>query len=226
MAIELKNVSKKYRKKLVFADVDLKIEQGVFAMLRGSSGAGKSTLLNIIGGIDTPSSGEVLIDDMDVVKLRGKARAEFFQQKIGFVFQGFYLQPQLTVGENIELAGVFANMPQDERHKRVKELAEQLGIMEIVDSLPVNVSGGQAERACVAQALFMRPGILLVDEPTNNLDSRNVKKVLDMFGEVRQKLGTTVIVASHDERVEGYAQQIIDVEDGKVWVAGDNEISR
>ncbi len=98
--------------------------------------------------------------------------------------------------------------------------------MERVDSLQLNVSGGQAERACVAQALFMRPGILLVDEPTNNLDSRNVKKVLDMFGEVRQKLGTTVIVASHDERVEGYAQQIIDVEDGKVWVAGDNEISR
>lgn len=226
MAIELRNVSKKYKKKLVFADVNLKIEQGTFAMLRGSSGAGKSTLLNIIGGIDTPSSGEVLIDGMDVVKLRGKARAEFFQQKIGFVFQGFYLQPQLTIGENIELAGVFANMPQDERHERVKELAEQLGIMEIVDSLPVNVSGGQAERACVAQALFMRPGILLVDEPTNNLDSRNVKKVLDMFGEVQQKLGTTVIVASHDERVEGYAQQIIDVEDGKVWVAGDNEISR
>jgi len=225
MSIELKKVSKNYKKKQVFSDVDLKIKQGAFVMLRGASGAGKSTLLNIIGGVDVPSDGEVLIDGQDVAKLRGKQRAEFFREKVGFIFQGFYLQLQLTVAENIELAGVFANMPSVERRKRSEELAEQLGIMEVIDSLPAEISGGQAERACVAQALFMKPEIILADEPTNNLDSSSAKKVLDMLKEV-QEMGVTVIVASHDERVEDYAGQIVDVVDGKVQVASGDEAER
>lgn len=218
MTIELKNVCKSYRKKLIFADVNLQIDQGSFVMLRGSSGAGKTTLLNIIGGIDNPSSGEVLIDGRDVVKLHGKARAKFFRKKIGVVFQGFYLQPQLTVAENIELAGVFANMPRDKRRERVEKLTEQLGITDVIDSLPAEISGGQAERACIAQALFMKPEIILADEPTNNLDSRSAQKVLEMLKDV-QGTGVTVIVASHDERVEKYAEQIVDVADKKVQVA-------
>lgn len=218
MTIELKNVCKSYRKKLIFADVNLQIDQGSFVMLRGSSGAGKTTLLNIIGGIDNPSSGEVLIDGRDVVKLHGKARAKFFRKKIGVVFQGFYLQPQLTVAENIELAGVFANIPRDKRRERVEKLTEQLGITDVIDSLPAEISGGQAERACIAQALFMKPEIILADEPTNNLDSRSAQKVLEMLKDV-QGTGVTVIVASHDERVEKYAEQIVDVADKKVQVA-------
>lgn len=217
--IELKNVRKNYKQKLVFADVNLKIEQGSFVMLRGPSGAGKSTLLNIIGGIDNPSAGEVVIDGQNVEKLRGRARAEFFRRKVGFIFQGFYLQPQLTVAENIELAGVFANMPRAERRRRIEELAKQLGIVDVADSKPAEISGGQAERACVAQALFLSPEIILADEPTNNLDSQSARKVLEMLKEVQQEMKVTVIVASHDERVEGYAERIVDVADGKVQVA-------
>ncbi len=218
MSIELKNVSKSYQKKLIFEDVNLQINRGTFVMLRGLSGAGKTTLLNIIGGIDRPSSGEILIDEQNVAKLHGKVRTEFFRKKVGFIFQGFYLQPQLTVAENIELAGVFANIPPSKRHERVEELAKQLGITEVINSLPAGISGGQAERVCVAQALFMEPEVILADEPTNNLDSQSIQKVLEVLRDVQQ-IGVTVIIASHDERIERYAEQIVNVADGKVWVA-------
>lgn len=216
MTIKLENLNKSYGKKPVLFDINLEIPTGSFTMLRGVSGSGKSTLLSIIGGIEPMTSGEVLIDGQDVSKLKGKARAEFYRHKIGFIFQGFYLQPQLTIGENIALMGTFAGMSRKEREERAKELAEILGIAEVLDSLPAEISGGQAERACAARAMFMNPEIILADEPTNNLDPENAKNVIEMLKKIQQDTGATMIVASHDPLVEKYASQIIGIKEGRV----------
>lgn len=216
MTIKLENLNKSYDKKPVLFDINLEIPSGSFTMLRGVSGSGKSTLLSIIGGIEPMTSGEVLIDGQDVSKLKGKARAEFYRHKIGFIFQGFYLQPQLTIGENIALMGTFAGMPRKEREERAKELAAMLGIAEVLESLPAEISGGQAERACAARAMFMHPEIILADEPTNNLDPENAKNVIEMLKKIQEETGATMIVASHDPLVEKYASQVIRIKEGRV----------
>ncbi len=184
-------------------------------MLRGVSGSGKSTLLSIIGGIEPMTSGKVLIDERNVSKLKGKERADFYRHKIGFIFQGFYLQPQLTISENIGLMGTFAGMTKREREARAKELAEMLGITAVLNNLPAEVSGGQAERACAARAMFMNPEIILADEPTNNLDPENAKNVIEMLKKIQQESGATMIVASHDPLVERYATQVIGIKNGR-----------
>ncbi len=218
MTIKLENLNKSYGKKPVLFDINLEIPTGSFTMLRGVSGSGKSTFLNIIGGIEPMTSGQVLIDDYDVSKLKGGERADFYRHKIGFIFQGFYLQPQLTIGENIALMGTFAGMPKKEREARVKELAEMLGIAEVLDSLPAEVSGGQAERACAARAMFMHPEIILADEPTNNLDPENARNVIEMLKKIQQDTGATMIVASHDPMVERFATQVISIKEGRTFL--------
>lgn len=216
MTIKLENLNKSYGKKPVLFDINLVIPTSSFTMLRGVSGSGKSTLLSIIGGIEPTTSGKVIIDGQDVSKLKGKARADFYRHKIGFIFQGFYLQPQLTIGENIALMGTFAGMPKRKREARARELAEILGINEVLDSLPAEVSGGQAERVCAARAMFMNPEIILADEPTNNLDPENAKNVIEMLKKIQQESKSTMIVTSHDSLVEKYASQIVGIKDGRV----------
>lgn len=216
MTIKLENLNKSYGKKPVLFDINLEIPTGSFTMLRGVSGSGKSTLLSIIGGIEPMTSGKVLIDGQDASKLKGKARTDFYRHKIGFIFQGFYLQPQLTIGENIALMGTFAGMPKREREARAKELAEKLGIAEVLNQLPSEVSGGQAERACAARAMFMNPEIILADEPTNNLDPENAKNVIEMLKKIQQDTGAIMIVASHDPMVERFATQVIGIKNGRV----------
>lgn len=214
--IELKSLNKSYGKKPVLFDLNVKIPTGSFTMLKGVSGSGKSTLLSIIGGIEPATSGQVIIDDKDVSKLKGKARTDFYRHKVGFIFQGFYLQPQLTIAENIALMGIFAGMPKVQRKERVEELAKMLGIAEVLDHLPAEVSGGQAERACAARAMFMYPEIILADEPTNNLDPENAKNVIEMLKKIQQDTGATMIVASHDPMVAQYATQIVCLKDGYI----------
>jgi len=223
MTIKLENLNKSYGKKPVLFDINLEIPTGSFTMLKGVSGSGKSTLLSIIGGIEPMTSGQVMIDNQDVSKLKGKARADFYRHKIGFIFQGFYLQPQLTIVENIALMGIFAGMPKKEREARAKELAEKLGISEVLGSLPAEVSGGQAERACAARAMFMHPEIILADEPTNNLDPENAKNVIEMLKQIQQETGATMIVASHDPLVEKYATQIVNIREGRVNMTSADE---
>lgn len=216
MTIKLRNLNKSYGKKPVLFDINLEIPTGSFTMLRGVSGSGKSTLLSIIGGIEPATSGQVIIDERDVNSLKGKARTDFYRHKIGFIFQGFYLQPQLTIGENIALTGTFAGMPKKERAMRAKELAKELGITEVLNQLPAEVSGGQAERACAARAMFMNPEIILADEPTNNLDSENAKNVIEMLRKIQKDTGVTMIVASHNPMVEKFATQVVGIKDGRV----------
>lgn len=223
MTINLNSLNKSYGKKPVLFDINLEIPTGSFTMLKGVSGSGKSTLLSIIGGIEPMTSGQVMIDNQDVSKLKGKARADFYRHKIGFIFQGFYLQPQLTIVENIALMGIFAGMPKKEREARAKELAEKLGISEVLGNLPAEVSGGQAERACAARAMFMHPEIILADEPTNNLDPENAKNVIEMLKQIQQETGATMIVASHDPLVEKYATQIVNIREGRVNMTSADE---
>lgn len=214
--IELKSLNKSYGKKPVLFDLNVKIPTGSFTMLKGVSGSGKSTLLSIIGGIEPATSGQVIIDDKDVSKLKGKAHTDFYRHKVGFIFQGFYLQPQLTIAENIALMGIFAGMPKAQRKERVEELAKMLGIAEVLNHLPAEVSGGQAERACAARAMFMHPEIILADEPTNNLDPENARNVIEMLKKIQQDTGATMIVASHDPMVAQYATQVICLKDGYI----------
>lgn len=216
MTIKLRNLNKSYGKKPVLFDINLEIPTGSFTMLRGVSGSGKSTLLSIIGGIEPATSGQVIIDERDVNSLKGKVRTDFYRHKIGFIFQGFYLQPQLTIGENIALTGTFAGMPKKEREMRAKELAKELGITEVLNQLPAEVSGGQAERACAARAMFMNPEIILADEPTNNLDPENAKSVIEMLRKIQKDTGATMIVASHDPMMEKFATQVVGIKDGRV----------
>lgn len=220
MTIKINSLGKSYGKKVVLSEVDLEIPTGSFTMLCGVSGSGKSTLLNIISGMEPATSGEVVVDEQDVSKLKGKARTDFYRHKIGFIFQGFYLQPQLTISENIALMGTFAGMPKAERERRVARIAELLGITEILGRLPSEISGGQAERACVARAVFMEPKIILADEPTNNLDEENARKMLEILKQIQRETSATVIVASHDMVVKEYATQVIKIQGGHATIEG------
>ena len=203
--VKIKNLTKKYGDKTILNDISLSINQGDFIWLRGESGAGKTTLLNIISGLEKPTSGSIIIEPPDDKKA-----------KVGFVHQDFFLQKQLTIRENISLPGVFANIPKKARTERTEELAELLKISDILDSKPTQISGGEAERACIARALFLHPAILVADEPTNNLDEQNAKNALDIIRDVWQKLDITVIVASHDSLVKNYATKTLELAEGKI----------
>lgn len=216
MKVILKSISKRYGNKNILTDIDLGIPANSFTILKGISGSGKSTLLNIIGGIEDPTSGSITIDDQNIKKLKGKIRANFYRKKIGFIFQGFYLQPQLTIRDNIALMAIFAGISKIERERRVYELSQNLGITEVLDQLPSKISGGQAERACIARALYMSPEIILADEPTNNLDPENARKVIEILKRIQIEKGATIIIATHDPQIEKYATQILNLEDGKI----------
>jgi len=216
MKVILKSISKRYGNKNILTDIDLEIPANSFTILKGISGSGKSTLLNIIGGIEDPTSGSITIDDQNIKKLKGKTRVNFYRKKIGFIFQGFYLQPQLTIRDNIALMAIFAGISKTERERRVYELSQNLGITEVLDQLPSKISGGQAERACIARALYMFPEIILADEPTNNLDPENARNVIEIPKRIQIEKGATIIIATHDPHIEKYATQILYLEDGKI----------
>ena len=214
--IQLQNIKKHYGEKVVFQDVNLNISAGFFTVLRGESGAGKSTLLNLIGGLEMPTSGQIIVDGKDVGNLTAKERTNFYRHEIGIIFQGSYLQPQFTLLENITLPGVFAGMPEAERKARAEQLAQMLGISDNLKYLPKEVSGGQAERACIARALLLNPKIILADEPTSNLDEDNAKAVLEILNYIRQQMGVTIIIASHSRDVLEFATQVVMVRGGTV----------
>lgn len=214
--INLKDVSKAYGAKVILRDVNLVIPEGAFVMLSGESGAGKSTLLNIISGMEKPTSGKVIIDNKEIDKMNERERVEFYRYTIGMIFQSLYLQPKLSVMENIMLPGVFAGMPLEEREQMARGLAEMLGIVDNLNSMPKEVSGGQAARACIARALLLRPRIILADEPTSNLDENNARNVLEILEMIRQKLGVTIIVASHNREVRSFATQVVTLANGDV----------
>ena len=216
--IQLKNIAKKYKDKVIFSDVNLTIPSSSFTVLMGESGSGKTTLLNIMCGLEPQTSGEVIIEQQNLKNFNARQRTDFYRHEVGLIFQGSYLQPQLTLLENISLPGVFAKMPRAERDQRVRELARNLGISEVLSSLPSQVSGGQAERACIARALLLNPKIILADEPTSNLDEKNANIILQLLNNIRLQRGITVIVSSHSQLVARFATQLVTVENGTIYV--------
>lgn len=218
--VSVKDASKSYKvgKQNVLAlnGASLDIHQGEFIALTGPSGSGKSTLLQLIGGLDRPSSGEIVIGDQQIGKFSDVELSRFRGQTIGFVFQFFYLQPFLNLARNLEVPAMFAGVPRAERPNRIRELAEQVGLADRLNHFPKELSGGQMQRAAIARALLNRPRILLADEPTGNLDSANSSAIIDLFEKIRQELGTTIVLVTHDPAVARRADREVMIRDGKV----------
>lgn len=218
--IELRNVAKIYKmgetEIKALNGVTLSIEKGEFISLVGPSGSGKSTLLNIIGCIDTPTSGEVYFDGADISKLHDKGLTKIRLHKIGFIFQMFYLIPTLNAVENIELPMKEAKVPKEERKKRMRHLLEQVGLGQREKHYPSQLSGGEQQRVAIARALANHPAVLLADEPTGEIDSQTSEKIVSLLKRLNSEEGVTLIVVTHDLKVAKHADRLITIEDGRI----------
>lgn len=197
-------------------EVNLKFSEGEFAGLVGPSGSGKTTLLNIIGSLDIPSKGEVVVLEHSVGKLTAKASASLRKKDLGFIFQSYNLLPVYTVFENVEFPLLLLKLSAEERRKRVMETLEWVGLTDKVSSRPSQLSGGECQRVAIARAMVKRPVLVLADEPTANLDSKNSHKILQTMLKLNEELNTSFIFATHDDKVIAYLKRIIRLEDGKV----------
>jgi len=197
-------------------NINLSIETGEFVAITGPSGSGKSTLLHILGCIDKPTKGKILIKDLEVSKMNGHALTKLRLHEIGYVFQHFYLLPALTAYENIELPMKEASIPKEIRKKRIMELLEAVGLNERAKHTPGQLSGGEQQRVAIARALANNPSIILADEPTGELDSTNGKKILDILTWINREYNKTIIVITHDDSIALRAMRIIKLQDGKI----------
>ena len=218
--IQLKNLFKIYREADLeipaVAGVTLDFEAGEFTAIVGPSGSGKTTLLNLLGGLDSCTSGEVWINGTNVSKLKGSRLIDFRLWNIGFVFQAYNLIPVLTAIENVEFILHLQGKNKKERRQRATELLQSVGLGERLNSRPNKLSGGQQQRVAVARALASRPKFILADEPTANLDSRSAETLLDIMEKMNHEEKMTFIFSTHDQRVVKKAHRIITLEDGKV----------
>lgn len=219
--IELKNIEKYFfkddpREIHALQNINLTIKDGEFSLLSGPSGCGKTTLLNVIGALDTIDSGSILFDGIDITQLDENQRTTLRLEKMGFVFQAYNLVPVLTVAENIGFIMRLRGFDADTIAHRVREVATILEIESKLDFLPNKLSGGQQQRVAVARAVASKPKIILADEPTANLDSKNSHKLIDMMRELNEKEGVSIIFASHDSLVEESVRRIIRLNDGKL----------
>ncbi len=196
--------------------VDLNIEEGEFTAIVGPSGSGKTTLLNLIGGLDKPTKGEVVIDRTGINTLKPRKLIDFRLHNIGFVFQAFNLIPVLTAIENVAFILQLQGVAKDRRVKRARELLEAVGIGDKADQRPGNLSGGQQQRVAVARALASKPKFILADEPTANLDSTSTSELLDIMQRMNEESKITFLFSTHDKRVMDKARRIITIDDGKV----------
>jgi len=197
-------------------NIDLNFEKGEFAAIVGPSGSGKTTLLNMLGGLDRPTSGQVIIDGQNIWDLRPRKLTQFRLNHIGFVFQSYNLIPVLTAGENTEFIMHLQGRPKSERNQRVRELLEAVGIGDRINSRPNKLSGGQQQRVAVARALASKPTFILADEPTANLDSKSTETLLDIMETLNRNENITFIFSTHDARVVQKARRVITLVDGKV----------
>jgi len=196
-------------------DVSLEIKEGEFVAIMGPSGCGKSTLLNILGLLDNPTNGTYQLNGVDVSKMTEAERTNLRKGVIGFVFQSFNLIDELNVYENIELPLLYMGVPKEERKKRVEEAMERMAIAHRVKHFPQQLSGGQQQRVAIARAVVANPKIILADEPTGNLDSKNGKEVMDLLTQLNKE-GTTVVMVTHSQHDAGYATRTINLFDGQV----------
>lgn len=197
-------------------NVNLEVYRREFTALVGPSGSGKTTLLNLIGGLDHPTGGQVLIDNVDISKMKTSALIDFRLRHIGFVFQAYNLIPVLTARENIEFVMLLQKRSKEERVRRVKELLKEVDLLDKMHNRPAELSGGQQQRVAVARALASKPAFILADEPTANLDSKTAENLLDLMARLNHEENMTFIFSTHDQRVIDRAHRIITLVDGAV----------
>jgi len=196
--------------------ITLDIAAGEFVAVMGASGSGKSTFMNILGCLDTPTSGRYLLESTDVTTLNKKQLAAIRNQKIGFVFQGFNLLARTTARENVELPAIYAHISEQEREQRAHQALAMVGLEDRAQHFPSQLSGGQQQRVAIARALVNRPAILLADEPTGNLDSRTSVEVMEIFQRLNQERGLTIVLVTHEHDIAQYAKRTIIFRDGKL----------
>ena len=219
MMIEVKDLTKVFKTEEVetwaLDQVSLSVENGEFVAVMGPSGCGKSTLLHILGLLDTASSGTYLLDGQDVSGYSERQRNALRKGTLGFVFQSFNLIDELTVRENIALPLLYMGVPAEERRARVEEAMARMDITHRAGHFPRQISGGQQQRTAIARAIVTRPKLILADEPTGNLDSKNGKEVMGLLGELHKE-GTTIVMVTHSKHDAGYADRIVHLFDGHV----------
>lgn len=214
--IKLSNITKSFGTLQVLKGIDLQIEKGEVVSIVGPSGAGKTTLLQIMGTLDTPDTGSVLICDTDVTQLSQKEMARFRNQHLGFVFQFHQLLPEFTALENVMIPALIANRSQKETKERAKELLDFLGLSDRAEHKPNELSGGEKQRVAVARALMNKPSVILADEPSGSLDSKNKAELHQLFFDLRDQLGQTFVIVTHDEALAVLTDRTIHLKDGMI----------
>nr|WP_315167188.1 ABC transporter ATP-binding protein [uncultured Flavobacterium sp.] len=199
----------------VLKGIDLEINKGEYVALMGPSGSGKSTLMNLLGCLDTPTSGSYILNGKDVSQMKDDELAEIRNKEIGFVFQTFNLLPRTTALDNVALPMIYAGFSKTDRNKRATEVLEQVNLSDRMDHQPNQLSGGQRQRVAIARALVNKPSIILADEPTGNLDSKTSVEIMKLFGDIHSK-GNTVILVTHEEEIAAYANRVIRLRDGLI----------
>ncbi len=219
MLIEIKNLSKLYSMEGVdvqaLKDINLQIAQNEYVAIMGPSGSGKSTLMNILGCLDTPTTGNYLFNNVDVSSLDDDALSAMRNKEIGFVFQNFNLLPRMSSLLNVELPLVYAGVPKHIRKERAMLALSRVGLSDRVNHRPSELSGGQRQRVAIARALVTNPGILLADEPTGALDSKMGVEIMDLFNQLQQE-GNTIILITHEQEIADYAHRTIFIKDGEI----------
>ena len=219
--LEVKNIEKYYGNKSnltkAIDNISFDVEKGEFVGIMGASGSGKTTLLNCISTIDKVTSGKIIINGEDITTLRGNSLNKFRREELGFIFQDFNLLDTLTCYENIALALTIQRVKPREIDKRVKDIAEKLGIKDILKKYPYQISGGQKQRVASSRAIITNPKMILADEPTGALDSKSARQLLETFEYLNKTLNATLLVVTHDAFSASYANRIIFIRDGKIF---------
>lgn len=224
--LKISNIEKYYGNKSnltkAIDDISLEVEEGEFVAIMGASGSGKTTLLNCISTIDRVTAGHILVDNLDITKLKGEKLNKYRSKELGFIFQDFNLLDTLTAYENIALALSIQNINVKEIEKRVNEVARKLDIQDVLQKYPYQMSGGQKQRVASARAIITNPKLILADEPTGALDSKSSKMLLESFNHLNQELLATILMVTHDAFSASYANRVIFIKDGKIF----NEIRK
>ena len=219
--IEIHDIGKIYNsgEKTINAitNMDFHIDDGEFITIMGQSGSGKSTLLSILGALNHPSKGELLIDSMDIYKLSTEQRADFRSEYIGFIFQSFQLIPYLTMIENVELPMAVTGVKKKKQHQMAMDVLKIVGLEQKADRLPDQLSGGEQERVAIARAIVNKPPLILADEPTGNLDSNTAKEIMELLKSLNQE-GHTIIMVTHNKDMSAYSSRTINIVDGMAFL--------